>query len=189
MSPAMPRPTRRDPAVVTFAARKLAERICEDWDSAGDVDDWTTMLAKEASDWTDGYRLARELEKWHRIDPDAHLVEVLSEAYFFLEDAHKDALRKWVQITQWTPKFSVGDRVQCRHGVGRVNEIKADTAQYLFAPDADVARYRNGGGIYAWEDEFTPCDSDAGLAEDPEEGLSGEAVAARAEGIAQEVHP
>ncbi len=188
----IPRPRQRDKAVLEYAAHQVAERVCEEWDIDGDVGDWTRSIAKEIGFHDCGYALARELERWHGIHPDTALVELLDEAGCAVRDAHKDALTKWVKMTGWTPKFSVGDRVECRHGVGRVNEINVETSLYLFAPDADAGKYRLGGGIHVWEDELTACDS--GSAPKGEDAPAAECAAAQngAESASpepSEVHP
>jgi hypothetical protein len=72
----LPRPRQYDAPVLELAARKLAERIVEDWDTTGSVDQWITPLTREMRTTRDGYELARELEKYHMVSPDTTLVEI-----------------------------------------------------------------------------------------------------------------
>lgn len=151
----MPRPRKSDPAIVSYAAAIVAERIVEEWDRTGNVEDWVEPLREELlyAD-RDGYELARELERYH-ISPDSKLVEILNDASYALDDAYADALEKWVKITGWTPKFAKGDRVTWRNKLGTVNGVRDKAAEYYFSPDDEAWRFVNGGGYLVTEDALT----------------------------------
>jgi hypothetical protein len=149
----MPRPRKSDPAVVSYAAAIVAERIVEEWDQSGKVEDWIEPLQRELRySHRDGYELARELERYHSISPDRALVEILDDASYALDDAYADALEKWVKITGWTPRFAKGDRVTWRGKPGTVNDVKHKVGEYYFSPDEEAWRFANGGGYLVTED-------------------------------------
>lgn len=187
----MPRPKQSDPAVIMYAAHIIAGRIVEEWEPSGDTDEWAKSLAKEMRyAHRDGYALARELERYHGVSPDSQLVEILDEASSVLSDAHTDALEKWVKLTGWTPRFAQGDRV--RHdtlGEGIINEVKASVATYWFAPDAEAARFRQGGGYLATEDRLTALAAGSRRAETNEDLAQCEASQSGAAKTAQRPTP
>ncbi len=163
---ALERPKRSDKAIIAYAAHKLAERIVEEWDHDGDAAEWERILTKSGFQ-RGGYQFARELERWHHVEPDLQLVEILEDADYTLDEAHEDALRKWVKITDWKPRFAEGDRVNYRGKEGAINGVQADVATYYFKPDDESERYNQGGGYVVTEDTLTASAIEARRAATP----------------------
>lgn len=139
----MPRPKRSDPSIVTEAATRLADR-CVEWDPTSRRSLWIEALVAAASDWSDGYRLARNLDRHAMVMPDSDLVEILADAQSVLDDVHAEAEAAWVRIVGFSPDFAVGEQVTMRHGTGPVHSIDERRARYV----VDVDRVGNGG-VYA----------------------------------------
>jgi hypothetical protein len=141
----MKRPSKYDDAIVRAAAEKLAVR-CAEWE--GEAEDWIDDLVKCRRDWDDGYQLARALETRCSVSPDGDLVETLDDAYSLLVSEHERAVKQWVQIVGFTPRFQTGDRAECRQGPGIINSVKLDEAIYYFIPDSEPnkERFKLGGG-------------------------------------------
>lgn len=149
----MPRPTPWDAAIVRYAAEQIAEHICKEWDHDNLPSEWVDDLIKCKHSWSDGYRLAKELESSSYIDGDRELVDVLDEAGWMHDRAHEDAVKKWVQIVGFTPDFDVGARVQTRHGPGTVWRVEAERAQYVVA--TDDREWGQGGGYVLNAEDVT----------------------------------
>jgi hypothetical protein len=156
--------------VLLVAAHKFAEHIVEEWDRAGAVENWVEPLRREMRISRDGYELARELERYHSVSPDAQLVEILDESYSFMREAYENALRDWVKFTGWRPRFAKDDRVIYRDKPGIVNGVNSETSEIFFAPDEEAPRYRQGGGYVVSEDDLTASAGEAGTAETTKTG-------------------
>lgn len=139
----MPRPRPYAPGIVRVAAQRIAEE-CMEWDPTSKPEHWVEALVDSVRDWSDGYRLARQLEIHSSVSPDSGLVEVLDGAYHHLECAQEEAENIWVRIVGFTPEHAVGDLVVFAHGTGPIHSIDMKRARYV----VDVERTGNGG-IYA----------------------------------------
>lgn len=149
------RPRRNDPAILVAAITDLA-KDCADWDmedgpNADCIEGWERAL-RRCDICQNGYELAKELEDYHGVTPDAALVEILDCASSYVWTTHSNAVRAWAAATNWTPRRAVGDRFDTRHGVGAITRICSDNAYYLFVPDAEVSRFTNGGIIITDEE-------------------------------------
>lgn len=171
------RPSDRDPAVIRAVVEKLTKPILAWLNEAGSVDDEGDSLESlervlsDAYDW-DGYRLAQDLERWHYWQPDAALVEILSDAEHLRYEAHKKAVTAWSQANGLTPKYAVGQRVRFRtfhHGPqeGEIVGVDAKLLRYtvFVAALGHVRRGEpvTGGsathGILLEEDKLQPVEA------------------------------
>jgi hypothetical protein len=117
------------------------------WGPGFTLSDWARALA-DVNLNDNGFEIAKDLDRYSRIDGiDADLVEILDGACSHLWTAHRAATKAWVKASGVKPTFSVGDRIDTRHGVGVVNGIDEEMAVYLLALDAEKDRYSSGGGI------------------------------------------
>lgn len=143
----MRRPRQTDEPIRRAAAASLADD-CAAWDgNTKTAENWIEPLMR-CHDWHDGYALARDLDRYSSVMPDAELVEILDGAASHLTKVHEDAVRAWVKIVGFAPRHGVGDVVRCRHGEGPVHQVRVELAQYV----VDVERRGNGGYIVNAED-------------------------------------
>ena len=153
------RPRQSDPAIQAAAIAALA-KDCANWD--GDpVDDWAWALGKcRLSD--NGYEIARDLERYAGVSPDAELVEILDSASSHVWLAHRAAVSKWVEEGGIRPALAVGTRLRHpRWGEGVINRVDEQLAVYLFVPDSEPQKYGNGGGIHVPYEEALAPQADA----------------------------
>jgi hypothetical protein len=145
MAPAstLPRPSPRDQTLVRQAAERIAAD-CVGWDPTSKPEAWIEPLLRARSEWDDGFRLARELERDAYVMANFELAEILDGASRHLDDVHEEAEKAWVRIVGFEPAFAVGREVTMRHGTGPVHSIDETRARYV----VDVER-RGNGGIYA----------------------------------------
>lgn len=142
------RPSVHDETILADAARAIAAR-CLLWDSEGTVDQWEPSVLACRSDWHDGYKFARALERGHLVDPDAELVQILDGSLGELAERHDMAVRRWVGIVGFRPLFSIGDVVSAgRHGHGPIHSIDYGLARYA----VDVRGTGTGGVLIEAED-------------------------------------
>jgi hypothetical protein len=128
-----PRPRQSDPRVIEAAAKALAPAVVCWLGDDSDPDDIAADIAKAARYHSDGYELAKELER-DGYDPDAELVDILGGLDTYRP--HQAMLKQWVQANAIAPQFAAGDRVVCsRNGAGTVVEVQAETAQYVVRLD------------------------------------------------------
>ena len=155
------RPTWPDDYVVRKAAELLAPKLkawlveCDKHDDTP-LDDIVNDLAK-AMDWhTDGYELAKNLERegWM---PDAQMVEVLESAAFAKHDAVAFMCKEWVKAYGVQPpplEAMVKDPKHPERGVGLITENHSDGRSTVMFPK--LGHVREGAGnhglILNWED-------------------------------------
>jgi hypothetical protein len=148
------RPKINTPEVRAAAVESLAAE-CLVWGPGFTLSDWARALA-DVNLNDNGFEIAKDLDRYSRIDGiDAELVEILDGASSHHWSAHRSAIKAWVAADDVRPIFSVGDRIDTRHGVGRINRIDEEIAIYLFAPDSDGADYGSTGGIHIPYEEAT----------------------------------
>lgn len=155
------RPKRYDRAIISKAAASVAKQ-CVEWAGEGDPEDWIENLVDGSHHWGDGYDLAKYLDdQCFVMGVNAELVEILDNAGLDLSEAHREAVKAWVASIGFTPFFSVGDFVTCRHGTGPVREIFHETAEYVVS--TTNRDWGNGGGyVIAAEDVSTPSQIEEG---------------------------
>lgn len=98
------RPSKRDSFVVAKAAEHGLDKVLAWLRQGGDdvppdeVDTVKRDLAKALAGWDlDGYKIAKDLDDdgW---EPDAELVEILSDGWSWVSKAHDTAVSEWVRI-------------------------------------------------------------------------------------------
>lgn len=143
----IPRPSRNDPAIRAAAVQKIVDE-CVKWDDAPIPCrvTWTQALGR-ISLAQNGYEIARDLENYAHVNPDADLVEILDCAWSYLSEAYDRAVKAWVEANDISPSLKYGDRITCRHGTGRISGFDVKRARYTFVPDGEEERYRTGGGV------------------------------------------
>lgn len=152
------RPRRNAPEHIKAAAAKLADQIIADWEHGRDAskEAWADALISSSYEWDDGYRLARALERWARVEPDEALVEILGNASCLLGNEHSAAVQMWIQESGYSLSFAVGDHILTeRYGMGSVMSVKPDTGQYVVATD-DREWSPGSGWLLNAEDVSTP---------------------------------
>lgn len=124
----IPRPARTAPEVLARAAREVADRAIE-WlgdDFNGDREQVENHLIETLRYYghDGGYQMAKHLESLHW-SPDSELVEMLDEAEFRIDDAHRAVVRAWVQDHSITVGWKIGDLVtiEGREALGHIGEI------------------------------------------------------------------
>lgn len=142
------RPKRSDPAIRQAAITSLAED-CAKWDndeSAENIADWVDCF-RRVSISGNGYEIARDLENYGGVQPDAELVEILDSGSSYLWRAHDKAVEAWVSENDIRPTFADGQRVTYRGENGVIRGGEPKRGVYYFVPDGDEARFANGGGV------------------------------------------
>ncbi len=145
------RPLRSDPAIRIEVAKQLAED-CGQWDMQDDatpacIKGWVNALLEcRLSD--NGYEIARNLEDYHSVSPDAELVEILDSASSYVWSAHENLVKAWVTDNGITAPLSVGQAISCRHGEGLIVRLNEESARYIFQPYGKEHEYSGkGSGI------------------------------------------
>lgn len=148
------RPTRRDPAIIEAAAKKLLPEVNE-WlkDGNDEAEDTSTLKDLQgAMRWDeDGYAIAKHLDQdgW---SPDSRLVEILDSAAHYIIQAQEEACKVWVAENQLE-----GPAVESRvtwdrhpeHGEGSVVRNDPDGRSAVkFDSDTNASRTY----LVPWED-------------------------------------
>ena len=107
----IPRPLRNDPAIRAAAVQQLVDE-CVKWDADSPCRaTWTSAFDRIALS-QNGYEIARDLERYANVMPDAELVEILDSASGYLWSAHDRAVEEWVEANSITaPSSSAKPRV------------------------------------------------------------------------------
>lgn len=79
---------------------------------------------------SDGYLLARALEKANVLDPDAELVEILDAAELEVNRQHTMAMEKWVKATRKRPQYRIGDAISWNGETYTIARIFFETYKY-----------------------------------------------------------
>lgn len=152
----IPRPLRSDPAICADAVQRLVDD-CVKWDADSPCRETWTSAFSRISLAQNGYEIARDLENYAGVHPDAELVEILESASHYLWSAHDRAVAAWVEANGVTPTLACGDRINCRHGTGRISGIDTKSGRYVFVPDGDEERFKTGGGLLIEYEEAEPA--------------------------------
>lgn len=128
------RPRRTDEAVCRAAAERLAPEVARWLEEAPD-ESIVAALTKALRGNSDGYALARALERdWH-IEPDEELVEILSGAAGALWSCQDAAIAAWVAENGVTLGLDIGTRVSTPRGMGVVERRDEKLANYIIRLD------------------------------------------------------
>ena len=156
------RPKSHDPEIIASVVEHLTPNVLK-WMQAVDPDSETedfldTLTEAISSPFTDddGYKLAKYFDD---LDPDEHLVEILSEAGSLRYDATKKACEKWAAENNVQP-IPEGTKVRRKghadYGIGEVIDSYPDARQCVCFPDKGHGVQRGGqlthGSIVAVEE-------------------------------------
>jgi hypothetical protein len=133
---AMERPSRHNEAVLNDALDSFMPEVLKYLQDESDQDGVRRDILKVVEfGETDGYELARDLERWHHWASDRELVDVMDGWSGHLYDAHKKAVEWWVRATGLKPACKVGDRIRAKHGgeviEGPIHEVNERQAYYV----------------------------------------------------------
>jgi hypothetical protein len=150
---AVERPGDHKPAIRAEAVEEMLDDVMKQESIPENEREQTRKALADAFEHhEDGYKAAKTLEDQHGWDPDASLVDTLDSFHGYLWDAHRKAVKAWVNEYGIKPQFNVGDRVQATWGyeeiTGTIRSIDTDVAQYTIQRTPD----ENGGAIVNFED-------------------------------------
>ncbi|WP_158810280.1 hypothetical protein [Beijerinckia sp. L45] len=155
--PPTARPGRSKPAIMRRAAEQLGiEVLALLKDPRAKLDDVVDDLLKVMGSRTDGYDLAKQLER-QGYDPDAEPVEILDTADSYVRNAHDDAVKEWVKAEDITLDLPLSAVVTTRHGDGPIASLYPETAKYVVAVTPEQ-RASPGSGYILHAEDVTPVD-------------------------------
>jgi hypothetical protein len=120
------RPDERHPEVPERAVRIMAERLAR-WARSGPPEDYMDAARAVMGSHENGYEIARDLESFHRLLPDAELVEICDSAYSAVLAAVDELVGEWVKAEGVKVPFNMGDKI-VRPQIGAISAIHEDTA-------------------------------------------------------------
>lgn len=98
---------------------------------------------------SNGYEIAKELERSSIFRPDSMLVEILDSAWYVRSTLHDELVKKWVSWHDITSDKNVGDPVRISFRVkdvrGTIRRINHEHAQYVVYAE-ELFLDRKGGG-------------------------------------------
>lgn len=149
---------------------EMAEKI-NDWDGSkmdqDEVDYFVEELSRKFTCFdlfnSDGYELARDLEKDLGFDSDRNLVDVMDSIIHDCNNCLNEHIEQWVEDCNITPKYSVGDEVRLTlknvEYVGEISKIFHKSAQYvIFVPE--LGHVREGVGTHGAIKNFEDIEDD-----------------------------
>jgi len=157
-------PRDNDEVVVKHAIQEILPQVAtwlrnngeDDADQASVVADLLQAVRRSS----DGYDIARTLERHLHWSPDSELVEILEG--FSTYSAHRKALKAWVANHGVVATFGVGDRALWRGRPGEVRAVDPETTLITFLPDdkrhSSNTESKDGRGLYGYivqEDALT----------------------------------
>ncbi len=154
------------PKYTDVPLRTVAEELAKDLEhlKTRDTQDEDIVDALEdalkTAGCSNGYQIAKELEKNSAFRPDSMLVEMLDAAWYIRSTMHDELVKKWVSWHNITPNKKIGDHVRIsfrgKEGLGQIRNIDLERATYLvYAEELDVARKEDGkllGVVINFED-------------------------------------
>jgi hypothetical protein len=146
------RPKQSDPAIREKAIAALAED-CAKW-ADDKPEDWIEPLSR-LHFYRNGYELASDLERYAHVSPDLELVEIMEGASGYVWEAHREAVKAWIDENNIRPTLEVGARVRFSRGEGFINGIREDEGIYCVLQEHErgLPQYQHGGGLcVAYED-------------------------------------
>ncbi len=156
----MNRPKETDPEVITLALDKLIVSVME-WSRESGCEDEAGVredLAQHISAVSDGYEFARNLERYNQWACHSQLVEILDDAPSFISAAHREIVRKWIEVYRVYPAHNPGDKITFQ---GHPAEIAWSQCPHKHSPGCygifceSMGHVRSGNGtlnqIIAWE--------------------------------------
>ena len=112
---------------------------------------------------SDGYELARDLEKDMGFDSDRNLVDDMDCISNECRNCLNEHIEKWVEECNINPKYSIGDEVKLKRNsveyIGEITEINLKRAQYvIFVPK--LGHVRGGVGTHGTIKNFEDVEED-----------------------------
>ena len=152
----MKRPELHDKEVITVVAKKLAPELME-WGVRDNLAETAEELERILTDYTwDAFELAKEVENAYCCGGDVNLVDVMKNADHLGYRELKARIKEWVKENDIKPEFKVGDMVsfqrRCEKMVGKITDIKTDTAEYIVNYNEASGYTSFGGAVLAYED-------------------------------------
>lgn len=154
-----PRPKFTDPEIAERIAEHLTRNVCGDWlGGEYDADERQQILATLKSDIelsiTDGYQLARSLEKI--LDPDFALAQILDNAGYLASQEVRSAVLPWLETAELEePRlFSmVTSTHPLAKGIGKVTRNHTDGKSTVCFPELghELKGVGTAGIIIPWE--------------------------------------
>ncbi len=150
------RPKDSDGEIIKEASKRFAIDLMK-WCMAGGEqhctieefeEDAFEVLDSCFSDY-DGYKIAKCLEDDHYYSADESLVDLCSNVWNYIHEAHSKALKRWIKDNNVVCPFKIGDTVSYnRLGVrktGMIKVINADRADCVVCNEADGHGIERGG--------------------------------------------
>lgn len=143
LGPVPPRPTaRRDAALRLGAAKVMADKMMKSGvlDKTDDIDWIAEQIEQAARCSTDGYEIARELERRYSWDCDFEIADKLEKFSWILSSLEDAAQLEWATKYKVTAQLRAGSRVRLLRSkeTGIIDEIcKWGVAKYTVAIDGD----------------------------------------------------
>lgn len=154
-----PRPDARSAEVSAMVANDLMKGIVQ-WGkfAEDDISEVTAQVLAVLNE-SDGYRMAKALERSFSWDPDSELVDILDGVNFY--SAIRTAVMAWIRDNGITPQFGIGRQVEVitnprldtRH-TGEIVQVCEDGNYLVMIPGLGHVREGLGthGLIFSWED-------------------------------------
>jgi len=148
----------------------MAELI-NDWDcedmNQEELEEFVEELKENftASDLfnSDGYELARDLEKEMGIQSDSELVDDMNSVSYNCHSCLRVNVEKWVKDCEITPKYSIGDEVSVWvknvNYIGEISKIYERTAEYSIFIE-ELGHVREGVGTTSTIKKFEEIEKD-----------------------------
>lgn len=158
------RPSRYAPEISTKTAAILFPKVLRWLEEAAPVpvEEHEAILGdieKAIQHDDDGFQIAKELE-FAGYTPDSSLVEILDDAGFARDDAHRVVVEQWVKENDIKPTRAIGDRVRVKIGwkeivEGEITAIHEARAMYTVFCESK-GHVRSGIGSHGF---FVPYES------------------------------
>lgn len=142
------RPKSLSPEMANRAAKNIADELLKDGHIGESEFEYAVKdIAKHGRTYMDGYKLARELDRYEAWDCALQMVEILDGYASVAQAEIRSAQKEWVEANNIQPPYPVGARVIATWGGrdyhGIVDEIyKYGPAQYCVKADGETGTSR-----------------------------------------------
>jgi hypothetical protein len=149
---------------------KMANLIVEWLDEKFEPEEFECLVEELQENFTasdlfssDGYELARDLEKDMGFDSDSQLVDDMNSISYFCHSCLRVNVEKWVKDCEITPKYSIGDEVSVWvknvNYIGEISKIYERTAEYSIFIE-ELGHVREGVGTTSTIKKFEEIEKD-----------------------------
>jgi hypothetical protein len=112
---------------------------------------------------SDGYELARDLEKEMDVQSDSELVDDMNSISYHCHSCLRENVENWVKDCEITPKYSIGDEVSVWvknvNYIGEISKIYERTAEYSIFIE-ELGHVREGVGTTGTIKKFEEIEKD-----------------------------